>query len=363
MKINFIDLQRQYKKYKISIDRELHDVLDTSTYVLSSKVGKLEKKLTEFVGTKYAISCASGTDALILALRTLKIKPKDEIITTPFTFVATAEAIALLGAKPVFIDTKEDTFNIDPEKIESKINKRTKGIIAVDLFGQCADYDTINKIARKHKLFVAEDAAQSFGATYKKRRAGSLADIGCTSFFPAKPLGCYGDGGMIFTNSSKIAKELFSLRVHGQGKNKYDNILVGTNSRLDSMQAAVLLAKFSYFNQELKLRQKVAQRYNAALSNIVKTPIILGHNKSVFAQYCIRVNNRSKLISRLKKANIPTGIYYPKPLHLQIAFKYLNYKKGDFPISEMMAQDILALPMHPYLTKKEQDYIISCIKK
>ncbi|MFC1594709.1 DegT/DnrJ/EryC1/StrS family aminotransferase [Candidatus Omnitrophota bacterium] len=363
MKINFIDLKRQYKKYKKDIDAQIQEVLDDSSYIMGSKVKELEALLADYVGVKYAIGCASGTDALMLALMALGVQAGDEIITTPFTFIATAEVISLLGARPVFVDIKEDTFNIDPAQIESKITVKTRGIIAVDLFGQCADYDAIYEIANKRALFVIEDAAQSFGAEYKKKRAGSLADVGCVSFFPAKPLGCYGDGGMVFTSNKIVADVLTSLRVHGQGDNKYDNVRIGINARLDTLQAAALLAKFKHFPEEIGLRQKVAQRYVKALKNIAVTPIILKHNVSAFAQYCIRVANRAQLQEKLKKKGVPTGVYYPKPLHLQAAFQDLGYRKGDFPMSEKVSLDILALPMHPYLTSEEQDYIINCIKQ
>ncbi|MFC1703616.1 DegT/DnrJ/EryC1/StrS family aminotransferase [Candidatus Omnitrophota bacterium] len=363
MKINFIDLQRQYQRYKNDIDSQIQQVLDTSAYIMGSKVKELEEKLSAFIGTKYAIGCASGTDALILALLALEIKPGDEIITTPFTFIATAEVISLLGAKPVFADILESTFNIDPQKIESKITNKTRGIIPVDLFGQCADYDEINQIAQKHKLFVIEDAAQSFGSEYKKRKACSLADIGCASFFPAKPLGCYGDGGMVFTDNKTLADTMSSLRVHGKGEHKYENIRIGINGRLDTLQAAVLLAKFSHFPEEIQLRQQVAQRYNKSLKDSVIAPSIESYNLSAFAQYCVRVENRAPLQEQLKNKGVPTAVYYPKPLHLQPAFKALGYRQGDFPVSEKVADDILALPMHPYLTEAEQEFIIDCIKK
>lgn len=363
MKINFIDLNRQYLEYKNDIDRQIQEVLASSSYILGGKVKELEGQLADYVGTTYAIGCASGTDALILALKVYGIKPADEVITTPFTFMATAEAIALLGAKPVFVDIEENTYNIDAAKIESKISNKTKGIVAVDIFGQCADYDTINEMAKRHNLFVIEDAAQAFGAEYRKRKAGSLADIGCTSFFPAKPFGCYGDGGMVFTDNKVFAETIFSLREHGKGEDKYNNIRIGMNSRLDTLQAAVLLAKFTHFSKELALRQEVARGYNQQLLNLVKTPFILEHNRSTFAQYCIRVNNRSGFQEKLKAKGIPTAVYYPKPLHLQTAFSYLGYHAGDFPVAEKVAKDIMALPLHPYLTPEEQEYIIYCIKE
>jgi UDP-2-acetamido-2-deoxy-ribo-hexuluronate aminotransferase len=361
MKINLIDLQKQYQLYKKEIEECIKKVLESSSYIMGPEIGELERELAEYVGVKYAIGCSSGTDALFLALMSYDIKPGDEIITTPFTFIATAEVIALLGAKPIFVDIRKDTYNIDPDKIESKITKKTRGIITVDIFGQSADYDEINKIAKKNNLFVIEDACQSFGAEYKGKKACSLADIACTSFFPSKPLGCYGDGGMVFTDDVKLKDIMVSLRVHGSGKDKYDSVRIGLNARLDTLQAAILLVKFKYFNKEIKARQVIADHYSRGLKGNVVTPKILKYNISAFAQYCIRVDNRDKMSEHLKSHGISTAVYYPKSLHLQTAFEYLGYKAKSLPVSEEISRDILALPMGPYLTREEQDYIIEKI--
>ena len=270
--------------------------------------------------------------------------------------------ISLLGAKPVFVDIGRDTFNIDLEKIKQALGPRTRGIIAVDIFGQCADYDLINQLAKDKGLFVIEDAAQSFGARYKGRMACSLAGIGCASFFPAKPLGCYGDGGMVFSDDDKAAEVLRSLRGHGAGGHKYEHVRIGINSRLDTLQAGILLAKFKYFPEEITLRNQVADHYTQQLKDIAETPVILPYNLSVYAQYNILVKNRDLLQKQLGEDQIPTAVYYPKPLHLQTAYASLGYKKGDFPVTEYVCGHILALPMHPYLTREEQDFIIGKIK-
>lgn len=356
--MNFIELTRQYEAYKTEIDRRMAAVINGSRFIMGEEVAELETKLADFVGANYGIGCASGTDALVLSLMTYDLQPGDEIITTPFTFFATGEAIALLKAKPVFIDIRPDTYNIDPAKIPAAITSRTRGIIAVDIFGQCADYDEINTIARSKKLFVIEDAAQSLGAEYKGRKAGNLADIGCTSFFPAKPLGCFGDGGMIFTNDEAKAKLLRSLRMHGSGGNKYDNVRVGLNSRLDTLQAAILLAKFAHFPEEIHLRNGKAEIYNARLPQTIQRPVVLEHNIPVWAQYSIRVKKREQLQKFLTTNNIPTAIHYPKPLHLQPAFAALGYKAGAFPVTESICAEILALPMSPFLLPEEQKLII-----
>ncbi|MCR4337936.1 MAG: DegT/DnrJ/EryC1/StrS family aminotransferase [Candidatus Omnitrophica bacterium] len=363
MKLEFIDLKRQYETYKNEIDARMQKVISNSAFIMGPEIKELEEALGKFVGTKHAISCASGTDALFLVLLAYGVGEGDEIITTPFTFIATSEVIALLKAKPVFVDIDPQTYNIDPTKIEKAITPRTKGIIAVNLFGQCADYDQINAVAKKHGLFVIEDAAQSFGSEYQGRRSCSLSDVGCTSFFPAKPLGCFGDGGMIFLNDDSKADVIRSLRVHGMGKDKYDNVRIGMNGRMDTLQAAVVLAKFAHYPQEIKDRQSKAQYYTQGLSKAVKTPHLKDGYTSVWAQYSVCSPRRDDLQKFLKDAAIPTAIHYPMPLHLQKAFAHLGYKKGDFPVSEKLSQEILALPMHPFLKNEEQDFIIGKIKE
>jgi UDP-2-acetamido-2-deoxy-ribo-hexuluronate aminotransferase len=362
MKIEFIDLKRQYQFQKEEIDKAIEEVITNSSFIMGKQVLELENTLAEYVGTKYAIGCGSGTDALLLALMVQNLQPGDEIITTPFTFIATSETIAFLKLKPVFVDIDPETYNINPKQIAQAITNHTKGIMAVDIFGQCADYDDINRIAKQHNLFVIEDAAQSFGAEYKGRRSCSLAEIACTSFFPAKPLGCFGDGGMIFTSDEKMSNILRSLRVHGMGNDKYDNVRIGLNARLDTLQAAIVLTKFKHFPEEINSRQSIAEYYNQNLGDLMKKPQILPHNKSVYAQYSIRLQDRDRLQKHLAKQNIPTAIHYPKPLHLQKAFSYLNYKVGNFPIAEQVAAEILSLPMHPYLTENELNVICNTIK-
>jgi UDP-2-acetamido-2-deoxy-ribo-hexuluronate aminotransferase len=339
--------------------------------------------LAQYVGVKRAISCASGTDALLLALMSYGIGPGDAIFTTPFTFIATGEVISLLGATPVFVDIDPRTFNIDPSKLEPAVqgvldNQATdhdhplprsgatlvpRGIIAVDLFGLPADYDNLNAIAGRHGLFVLEDAAQSFGAEYKGKKACNLAQIGSTSFFPAKPLGCYGDGGMCFSDDDNLYEIMMSLRVHGKGTHKYDNVRIGMNGRMDTLQAAVLLAKFDIFPEEIDLRQQVARRYSQLLNQQaeVQAPVVPEKMTSAWAQYSVLARDethRTQLQAKLKEAGIPTAIYYPKPLHLQTAFKSLGYKEGDFPISEDFSGRIFSLPMHPYLSNSDQEIIV-----
>ena len=360
--MKFVDLQAQYKAYQTDLEARMSEVLTSCAFIMGPHIKELEKALSDYIGATYAVSCASGTDALLMALMAYDLQPGDEVITTPFTFISTAEVIALLKAKPVFVDVDEKTFNIDPQKIEKAITERTKAIIPVDLFGQCADYDQISAIAKKYNIVVIEDAAQSFGAQYKDRMAGSLADIGCTSFFPAKPFGCYGDGGMIFTNDEEINKVLTSLRVHGKGSHKYQNVRIGINGRLDTLQAAILLAKFKHFPDEIKKRDEIAQYYTESLAGTVDTPTVLEYNFSAWAQYSIIVKNRDAFQSDMKEQNIPTAIYYPRPLHLQEAFAYLGYKMGDFPVSENLSEHIISLPMHPFLERSDQDQVIECIK-
>jgi len=361
MKINFIDLKAQYQKYKEEIDLEIKEVLDNAEYIMGPKVSKLENELSSFVGVKHAIACSSGTDALILALMAIGIKPGDEIITTPFTFIATAESISFLGAVPVFVDIDEKTYNIDPSKITAKITSKTKAIMPVSLFGKVSNMDHINKIASKYDLKVIEDAAQSFGAEYKNKKSCNLSDIACTSFFPAKPLGCYGDGGAVFTNNDLLAKQMRIILNHGQTK-RYVHSHIGINGRLDAIQAGVLSVKLKHYEEELNQREIIATKYNENLKNVI-LPSYEDDESSVWAQYCIRVENRDNMIKKCSDNNVPTGVYYPIPLHLQEVFNYLGYKEGDFPITEQVSKDIMALPMSAFLTEKEQEYIIKIINE
>ena len=369
-KIDFIDLKTQQKRIRENVDRRIAKVLDHGSYILGPEVKELEETLARYVGMKHCVSCGNGTDALLMALMAYDVKPGEAIFTPPFTFVATAEVVSLTGATPVFVDIDERTYNIDPaglEKaietfLEKKTGLRVRGIIPVDLFGQPADYDAIVTIAKRYGLFVLEDAAQGFGGMYKGGKTCSFGDIAATSFFPAKPLGCYGDGGAIFTNNDTVDEKLRSIRVHGQGVDKYDNVRIGINGRLDTMQAAVLLAKMEIFDEELKLREKVAKRYSEMLKGSVVTPYVNPDCISCWAQYSVLTDNRDAVMSKLKANNVPTAIYYPKPLHLQDAYKDLGYKRGDFPKSERIAAKVFSIPMHPYLDEATQDYIVGAIK-
>jgi len=356
MNIDFANLQLQYKLYKDELDHAIHAVLDKSNYIMGEEVDQLEHSLEIYTGAKHAITCSSGTDALLLAMMAIDIQPYDEIITTPFTFISTAETIAFLKAKPVFVDIDDQTYNIDASKIVEKITEKTKAIISVSLYGQPAEMDTINRIAKEYNLKVIEDAAQSFGADYKDKKSCNLSDIGCTSFFPAKPLGCFGDGGALFTNDDVLAKKIKSLRLHGQTK-RYHHKYIGMGGRLDTLQAAVLNVKLKYYSETLIKRQNVARYYNKVLKEKYETPYIQEKTTSVYAQYSIRVKNRDELQMKLKAEGVPTAVHYPIPLHLQEAFEYLGYNNGDFPVAEKICKEIISLPMNPFLTEEEIQYI------
>jgi len=357
MQIDFAKLQYQYQLYKTEIDEAMQAVLDKSNYIMGDEVVQLEDSLQDFTKSKHAITCASGTDALLLAMMVLDIQPGDEIITTPFTFIATAETIAFLKAKPVFVDIDEQTYNIDPLKIEEKITEKTKAIIPVSLYGQPADMDAVQAIADKHGLKVIIDGAQSFGSTYKGKTDSSLGDISTTSFFPAKPLGCFGDGGAVFTNDDALAEKMKSLRIHGQAK-RYHHQYIGMGGRMDTLQAAVLNVKLKYYAKDLALRQEVAKRYSKALEGKdITLPYIAKEATSAWAQYSVRVKNRDEVQTKLKQQGIPTAVHYPIPLHLQECFEYLGYSRGDFPIAEQVSNEIMSLPMNPYLEEEEIAYI------
>ena len=360
MKIDFANLQYQHELYKKEIEEAMLKVARNCNFIMGDEVQELEKSLEKFTGAKYAVSCSNGTDALLLAMMALDIKPGDEVITTPFTFIATAETIAFLGATPVFVDIDEKTYNIDPSKIEEKITSKTKAIIPVSLYGQPADMDKIQDIATKYNIKIIIDGAQSFGCTYNGKTDSNLGDISTTSFFPAKPLGCYGDGGAVFTNDEELANKMKSLRLHGQSK-RYHHKYIGMGGRLDTLQAAILNVKLKYYSKDLALRQEVAQKYHSKL-NIKNSKLVLPFveegRTSAWAQYSIRVKNRDELQEILKLAGIPTAVHYPMPLHLQECFKYLGYKKGDFPISEIVSREIMSLPMNPYVTNEEIEYIV-----
>lgn len=356
MKLDFANLKLSYEAHKKEIDVAIQSVLSSASFIMGTPVFELEENLSAFTGAKHAIACSNGTDALLLAMMAIGIKPGDEVITSPFTFISTAESIALLGATPVFVDINEATFNIDETLIEAKITSKTKLIMPVSLFGQMPNMDVINKLATKHDLWVIEDGAQSFGATYSGKKSGNCSAIGTTSFFPAKPLGCFGDGGAVFTNDDELAERMKSIRVHGQTK-KYHHKYIGLNGRLDTLQAAVLNVKLKSYPNDIKKRQAAAEMYNRFLNNYIQTPIIASNCTSVWAQYSIRVKNRDRIQNLLNDKGIPTAVYYPIPLHLQECFKHLNYKAGDFPVSELIAKEIISLPMNPFLSSAEIEYV------
>lgn len=360
--MQFIDLKTQYSLIEKNILNSIKKVLDHGQYIMGPEIAELERQLASFVGVKHAIVNSSGTDALLMALMALGIQPGDEVITSPFSFFATAEVISLCHAIPVFVDIDPLTYNIDPEQLEAAITKKTKAIIPVGLYGQCAEHDVINAIAEKHGIPVIEDAAQSFGATYKGKYSCALSTIGCTSFFPSKPLGGYGDSGACFTNDDALAQKLVEIRIHGQNA-RYCHSRVGINGRMDTIQAAVLIEKMKIFPDEIKMRQQVAKRYDQMLSSLVKTPYIMPHNTSVYAQYTIEVNDRESFQKEMQAAGIPTAVHYPVAMHQQKAMSYLNYKTGDFPHSEKASRHVISLPMHPYLAEQEQEKVVSAVKK
>ena len=361
-KVEFIDLKEQYRQYKTEIDKAIEDVCRNAAFIMGPQVVDLERNLSGFTGSPYSISCASGTDALLLALMAIDVKPGDEIITTPFTFIATAEVITLLGAKPVFADIDPVTYNLDYREIEKKISAKTRAVIPVGLYGQTADMDEINSIAAKYGITVIEDACQSFGASYKGRMSCNLSKIGCTSFFPSKPLGCYGDGGALFTDDAALAEKIKSLRVHGQ-TSRYFHKYIGINGRLDTVQAAVLNVKMKYLKDEIAKREEIAGIYSEALAgnSSIVLPVVKSDRTSVFAQYSIMVPDREKLMKKLNDNGVPTAVHYPRPLHLQDAYSGLGYKKGDFPVSENAAEHILSIPMGPFLKLEDQKYVIKNI--
>jgi UDP-2-acetamido-2-deoxy-ribo-hexuluronate aminotransferase len=373
--MQFIDLKTQQDRIRPQIEERIKRVLDHGKYIMGPEVAELEERLADYVGVKHCVSCSSGTDSLLIAMMALGIGPGDEVITTPFTFIATGEMIALLGAKPVFVDIDPETYNIDPDKIEAAITSRTRAIMPVSLYGQPADFDDINAIAERHGLPVIEDGAQSFGATYKERKSCGLSTIGSTSFFPSKPLGGYGDGGALFTNDGDLAKTMREIRAHGQDR-RYHHPRIGINGRLDTLQAAILLAKLEIFQEEVGLRQEVAQRYHEILtaehgttpgkeqsdisnasgslvSNKIIVPSVASDRTSVFAQYTVQVKNRDKVIECLKTEGIPTAVHYPIPLSKQPAFSGLGYDPHGLEVSVRMSECVLSLPMHPYLDESE----------
>lgn len=366
--MDFIDLKSQYRRIKPSVDSRIAKVLEHGQYVMGPEVVELEQQLANFVGTQHCIAVSSGTDALLMSLMALEIAPGDEVITVPFTFFATAETIALAGARPVFVEIDARTYNLDPARLEAAITPRTKAIMPVSLYGQCADLDAINAIAARHGLPVIEDAAQSFGATCKGRRSGGMTTIGATSFFPSKPLGCYGDGGALFTNDERLARLMREIRVHGQDR-RYHHPRLGLTARLDSIQAAVLLAKLEIFDDEVAARIRLGARYSdlirqkfgAGSDALVRAPHIESFNTCVFAQYTVEVGNRDIFETRMKALGVPTAVHYPQALHTQPVFAHLGQPEGCYPVSEAAARRVISLPMHPYLTDAQQQAVIDAL--
>lgn len=350
--MNFIDLVAQQAVINEKLQANIQKVLAHGQYILGPEVHELEEKLSAYTGAKYCITCANGTDALQIAQMAFGIGPGDEVITPGFTYIATAETVAVLGAKPIYVDINPKTYNLDVEQLEAAITPRTKAIIAVSLYGQCADYDAINAIAAKHNIPVIEDAAQSFGASYKGKKSCNLTTVACTSFFPSKPLGCYGDGGAIFTNDEALATVIRQIARHGQDR-RYYHIRVGVNSRLDTLQAAILLPKLEILDDEMQARQRVAETYNQLFTEagITTIPFIEAHNQSAWAQYTIQVDNRDEVQAKLKEQGIPTAVHYPIPLNKQPAVADAN---AILPVGDAVAERVMSLPMHPYLSKNEQ---------
>lgn len=367
----FINLAKQYDSRKFEIDSAIQRVLDHGQYIMGPEVRELEDRLAEYIGVKHCLACSSGTDALVVPLMGMQVGPGDAIFTSPFTFFASAESISLTGATPVFVDIDPNTYNLCADDLAAKIKitltdaKLTpKGIIPVDLFGIAADYDSIGKVADKYGLFVLEDAAQSFGAPYKDKKACGMGDVAGTSFYPAKPLGCYGDGGATFTNDTSLYETMVSLRVHGQGTSgdKYDNVRIGLNARMDTIQAAILLEKLKIYDSELERRNQVAAEYTSRLKDLVKTPHVPVDQGSVWAQYSVQHTEREKIRNKLSDQGIPTAVFYPIPIHLCTAYKHLGHKQSDFPVSESAASQIFSLPMHPFLDNAQISAICDSIE-
>ncbi len=369
--MKFVDLGAQFRALEDDIRDAIERVLQHGQFIMGPEVHALEDELADYCGVAHAITAASGTDALLMALMAYEVGPGDAVIAPPFTFVATAEVIQLLGATPVFVDVEEDSFNIDPEQLAATIERiqrrgklRLRGVIPVDLFGLPANYDAITPLAEDNGLFVLADAAQSFGGAFNGKKTGALGDIAATSFFPAKPLGCYGDGGAVFTDDDNLAELARSIRVHGMGANRYDNVRTGITGRLDTLQAAILSCKLKVFNNELATRQRLADTYASALDGIVKTPRIPQGSQSAWAQYTVRApaHQRDTIRAHLKTQNIPTALYYPRPLHLQPAFNQADTAGVKMPTAEKLAHEVFSLPIHPYLSEDEQMEVIEAVK-
>jgi len=359
--IEFIDLKTQQNRIRPDLERRMAAVLAHGQYIMGPEVAELEGRLARYVDRRHCIAVASGTDALLIALMALGIGPGDEVITSPFTFIATGEVIALLGGSPVFVDIDPESYNIDPAKIAAAVTPRTRAIMPVSLYGQCADFAAINAVAAQFSLPVVEDGCQSFGASSGGRRSCGLSSIGCTSFFPSKPLGCYGDGGACFTDDDDLAASMRQIRVHGQSR-RYHHPVLGVNGRMDTLQAAILLAKLEVFPDEVAARARVGGRYGELLSQLVVTPRIAAGNSSVYAQYTVQVERRDAVRKRLEEHGIPTAVHYPVPLHLQPVFAGLGLGEGSFPVAEAACRRVMSLPMHPYLSEPEMHTIAEQIR-
>ena len=366
--IALIDLHAQRARLGDRIDAAIARVVEHGRFILGPEVAELEAQLASFCGVRHAIGCASGTDALLMALLALETRPGDAVIVPSFTFTATAEVVALVGATPVFTDVRGDTATVDADSVRAAVRVamtaglRPTAVITVDLFGQPADYDALEPVCAEHGLHLVVDAAQSFGATWRGRRSGSIGDIACTSFFPAKPLGCYGDGGAVFTDDADLAAILRSLRVHGQGEHKYDNVRVGINGRLDTIQAAVLLEKLTVFEDELVARERIAQRYSQLLDSVVAVPTIRDEATSAWAEYTVQVERRDTVREQLASRGVPSAVYYPRPLHQQPAYAEYPRADGGLMVSERLSERVLSLPMHPYLDDATQDRVVDALR-
>lgn len=370
--MDFIDLKTQYQRIRESVTTRIQNVLDHGQYILGAETAELERRLAEYVGVKHCLGASSGTDTLLIALMAYGIGPGDEVITSPFTFIATGEMIALAGAKPVFVDIDARTYNLDPALLERAITPRTKAIMPVSLYGQCADFDAINAIARRRGIPVIEDGAQSFGALYQGKRSCALSEVGSTSFFPSKPLGAYGDGGALFTDDDDLARAMREIRVHGQDR-RYHHPRLGVNGRLDTLQAAVLLAKLEIFDDEAAARSRIGARYSEMIDEAFAgerdparrptTPYLAPGCTSVYAQYTIEVDDRARVEEGLKARGVPTAVHYPAPLHFQPVFAHLGYAEGSFPIAEAASRRVLSLPMHPYLATDQQAQVVRALKE
>ncbi len=360
--MEFIDLGKQYTLYREEIDAAIRKVLERGSYIMGPEVAELEKILADYVGVSHCITVSSGTDSLQMSLMALEVGPGDEVITVPFTWISTAEVIKLVGADPVFVDIDADTYLMDVNLAEKAITSKTKAIIPVDLFGQCADYSALNALSEKYGIPIIQDAAQSFGAMQNGRKSCSQGLLSSTSFFPAKPFGCYGDGGAVFTDDDVLAGKIRAIRTHG-GEKRHHHTLLGMNGRFDTIQAAVLLAKFPHFSKEVRLREKIGNRYNELFSDLGISPKTAEGNSHVYAIYTIRIKERDRVAENLKAEGIPSAVYYPKCLHEQPVFASLGYSYGDFPHCEQASREVLSLPMHPWLTEEEQDLVVKVVSR